>query len=204
MHIRENHSPAAGYSCSNWGRWDSLGILQQETRAPGGVWTFCQCWKDLPISLSAFPKTWVMAVPHSHICNCLFSLLEIYINPAQVLLSTHLMPLPSMYFVFMCEISTWAWYRNSSFSKSFSINQDQLGWMFLQAQLLQRQSLYVWGYTKRLPVLTQSVSNKIWSSVQATYWLLRFHLTQEMGTHWNPSSSVNNVFLQAGMWQLAL
>lgn len=129
-----------------------------------GVWAFCQCWKDLTISLSTFPKTWVMAVPHSPICNCLFSPLEISINPAQALLLTHLMPLPSMYFVFLYEISSWAWYRNYSFSKFFSINKDQLGGMFLQPQLLQRQSLCVWEYIKRFPVLTQSVLNEIWSS----------------------------------------
>lgn len=127
------------------------------------LWTFCQCRKDLPVNLSTFPKLWVMAIPHSSICNCLFRCLEIYINPAQALLLTHLMPLPSMYFVFLYEISSWAWYRNCSFSKSFSINSARLN-MFLQPQLLQRQSLYMWGYIKRLPVLTQSVLNKRWSS----------------------------------------
>lgn len=156
MHVRESHCPATGYNCSNWSQWDSLDILQQETWTPDGVWTFCQFWKDLPTSLLTSPKTWVMALPHSPIRNCLFSPLEIYINPAQAFLLTHLMSLPSMHFVYLYEISSWAWYRNCSFSKSFLINQDQLDWMFLQLQLLQRQSLYVWGYIRRLPVLTRA------------------------------------------------
>lgn len=168
MHVRESHPLDTGFNCSNWSQWDSLGILQQETWTPGDVWIFCQWWKDLPTSFSAFPKTWVMAVPHSPICTCLFSPLEIYINPAQALLLTHLMPLHPCTLFFLYEISSWAWYRNFSLSKSFLINQDQLDWMFLQPQLQQRQSLYVWGYIKRLPVLTQSELNKIWSSVQAT------------------------------------
>lgn len=165
------------------------------------LWTFCQCWKDLPVSLSTFPKIWVMAIPHSSICNCLFRCLEIYINPAQALLLTHLMPLPSMYFVFLYEISSWAWYRNCSFSKSFSINSARLN-MFLQPQLLQRQSLYMWGYTKRLPVLTQSVLKY---NLQATNLLTCKAPSNELintGAQWNPNSSVNNVFLIG--WSVAI
>lgn len=58
------------------------------------LWTFRLCWKDL----STFPKVLLMATLHSPSCNCLFSPLEISINPAQALLLTHHMPLPSLSF----------------------------------------------------------------------------------------------------------
>lgn len=152
------------------------------------VWTFCLCWKDLATSLSNFPKRWVMAAPHSPICNCLFSPLEISINPAQALLLTHHTPLPSLYFVFLYEISSRAWYRTCSFSKSFSITQDQLGWMHMQPQPLQRWSFYVQGSIKRFPVLTQIVLNKIWSSVQATDLLtVKASCNSGPGLAWDPN-----------------
>lgn len=152
------------------------------------VWTFRPCWKDLATSLSNFPKIWVMAAPHFPICNCLFSPLEISINPAQALLLTHHMPLPSLYFVLLYEISSRAWYRTCSFSKSFSITQHQLGWMHMQPQPLQRRSFYVQGSRKRFPVLTQIVLNKIWSSVQATDLLtVKASCNSGLGLAWDPN-----------------
>lgn len=132
------------------------------------LWTFCLCWKGLATSSSALPKTWVTAAPHSSISNCLFSPQEISINPVKELLLTHHIPLPSLCFALLYETSNCAWYRACSSSKSLSIIQCQLVWMHVQPHLLQRQSFYMQIYIKRSPVLTLSVWNKVWPSVQST------------------------------------
>lgn len=132
------------------------------------LWTFCLCWKGLATSSSALPKTWIAAAPHSSISNCLFSPQEISINPVKELLLTHHIPLPSLCFALLYGTSNCTWYRACSFSKSLSIIQCQLVWMHVQPHLLQRQSFYMQIYIKRSPVLTLSVWNKVWPSVQST------------------------------------